>query len=139
MKTYFMKTYQNFRYTFRTRFFLYTSFYVKLSSIQKQLKSLKSICLNEHKMQNYSRLSLSRLRLSRTTAYLEEKIWSLLKHRNPKSGNKILWIRGEIAPREQFLPFPQYFQYIFLIKGVYLHIHLLNLVVRFVFSSILKI
>ena len=26
----------------------------------------------------YSRLSLSRLRLSRTTAYLEEKIWSLL-------------------------------------------------------------
>ena len=26
---------------------------------------------------NYSRLSLSRLRLSRITAYLEEKIWSL--------------------------------------------------------------
>ena len=87
----------------------------------------------------YSRLSLSRLRLSRTTAYLEEKIWSLLKHRNLKSGIKILWMRLEIAPREQFLPFPQYFQYIFLIKGVYLHIHLLNLVVRFVFSSILKI
>ena len=27
----------------------------------------------------YSRLSLSRLRLSRTTAYLEEKIWSMFK------------------------------------------------------------
>ena len=57
----------------------------------------------------YSRLSLSRLRLSRTTAYLEEKIWSLFKHRNLKSGNKILWIRGEIAPQEQFLPFPTIF------------------------------
>ena len=41
--------------------------------------------------------------------------------------------------RSNFSPFPQYFQYIFLIKGVYLHIHLLNLVVQFVFSSILKI
>ena len=28
---------------------------------------------------NYSRLSLSRLRLSRTTAYLEVKIWSMFK------------------------------------------------------------
>ena len=58
---------------------------------------------------NYSRLSLSRLRLSRTTAYLEEKSWSLFKHRNLTSGNKILWIRGEIAPQEQFLPFPTIF------------------------------
>ena len=57
----------------------------------------------------YSRLSLSRLPLSRTTAYLEEKIWSLFKHRNLTSGNKILWIRGEIAPQEQFLPFPTIF------------------------------
>ena len=46
----------------------------------------------------YSRLSLSRLRLSGITAYLEEKIWSLFKHRNLTSGTKILWIRGEIAP-----------------------------------------
>ena len=58
---------------------------------------------------NYSRLSLSRLRLSRITAYLEEKIWSLFKHRNLTSGNKILWIRGEIAPQEQFLPFTTIF------------------------------
>ena len=65
----------------------------------------------------YSRPSLSRLRLSRITAYLEEKIWSLFKHRNLTSGNKILWIRGEIAPQEQFLPFPTNFQYIFLTKG----------------------
>ena len=39
-------------------------------------------------------------------AYLEEKIWSLFKHRNLISGNKILWKRGDIAPQEQFLPFP---------------------------------
>ena len=57
----------------------------------------------------YSRLSLSRLRLSRITAYLEEKIWSLFKHRNLASGNIILWIRGEIAPQEQFLHFPTIF------------------------------
>ena len=57
----------------------------------------------------YSRLSLSRLRLSRITAYLDEKIWSLFKHRNLTLGNKILWIRGKIAPEEQFLPFPTIF------------------------------
>ena len=28
------------------------------------------------------------------TAYLEAKIWSLLKHENIKTGNKILWKRG---------------------------------------------
>ena len=50
--------------------------------------------------------------------YLEEKIWSLFYHRNLKSGYKILWKRGEIAPGEQFLPFPQYFQYTFLTKRV---------------------
>ena len=54
----------------------------------------------------YSRLSLSRLLLSRITAYLEEKIWSLFKHRNVTSGNKILRIWGEIFLQEQFLPFP---------------------------------
>ena len=53
----------------------------------------------------YSRTSLSRLRLSRITAYLEAKIWSLIKHKNLTTGNKILWKRGEIAPIEQFLLF----------------------------------
>ena len=64
---------------------------------------------NTAHLKKYSRLSLSRLRLSRITAYLEEKTWSLFKHRNLTSGNKILWIRGEIAPEEQFLPFPTIF------------------------------
>ena len=57
----------------------------------------------------YSQLSLSRLQFSRITAYLEEKIWSLFVHRNLKSGYKILWKRGEIAPGEQFLPFSTIF------------------------------
>ena len=55
-------------------------------------------------------LSLSRLRLSRITAYLEVKIWSLPKHENITTGKKILWKRGEIAQRSNFSSFPQYFQ-----------------------------
>ena len=39
----------------------------------------------------------------------QEKIWSLFKHRNLTPGNKIVWIRGEIASEEQFLPFPTIF------------------------------
>ena len=57
----------------------------------------------------YSWLSLSRPRLSRITAYLEVKIWSLLKNENLITGNKILWKRGEIAPQEQFLLFSTIF------------------------------
>ena len=60
----------------------------------------------------YSRLSLSRVCLSRITAYLEVKIWSLFKHADLTTGNKILWKRGEIAPLEPFLLFPTLFQYI---------------------------
>ena len=64
--------------------------------------------------QNYSRLSFSRLRFSRITADLEVIIWSLFQHRHLTTGNKILWKREEIAPKERFLLFPpwQYFQYI---------------------------
>ena len=47
---------------------------------------------------NYSRLSLSRPRLSRITVYLEVKTWSLFQHGNLITCNKILWKRGEIAP-----------------------------------------
>ena len=59
----------------------------------------------------YSRVSLSRPRLSRTTAYLEVKIWSLLEHENLATGNKILWKRGEIAPKKQFLLFSTILSY----------------------------
>ena len=71
----------------------------------------------------YSRLSLSRLRLSQITAYLEEKIWSFFRHRFLTSGNKILWIRGEIAPiEEQFLQFSTIFSiYIFHSRSLITH------------------
>ena len=57
----------------------------------------------------YSRLPLSRPRLSRITACLEVKIWSLFLHGNQTTGNKILW--------SNFSSFP-------LTSGVKLQIHL---------------
>ena len=62
----------------------------------------------------YSWLSLSRPLLSRITAYLEVEIWSLPKHENLTTGEKILWKRGEIAP--------QYFQYISAFESNYTYI-----------------
>ena len=53
----------------------------------------------------YRRLSLSRLRLSRITAYLEVKIWFLFSLWKSNNMNKISWKKGEIAPKEQFLLF----------------------------------
>ena len=69
---------------------------------------------------------ISNNRLSRITAYLVVKIWSLFKHENLTIGNKILWKRGEIAPKEQFLLFSTYFQYISYkcTSGVKLYTHL---------------
>ena len=86
----------------------------------------------------YSRLSLSRLRLSRITAYFEVKIWSLFWHKIQTTGNKILRKRGEIAPEEQFLLFSTIFSNISLSSGVKLHIHLWNVVVRFILPHFCK-
>ena len=55
---------------------------------------------------------LYRLRLSRITAYLEEKIPSLFKHENVTTGNKVLWKEKKLLLRSNFSSFPQYFQYI---------------------------
>ena len=90
-----------------------------------------------YRINKYSWLSLSRPRprLSRITAYLEVKIWSLPKDENLTTGNKILWKRGEIAPVSPL--FYNIFN-ISRISRVKLHIHLLNVVVRFIFSSILQ-
>ena len=60
----------------------------------------------------YSRLPLSRPRLSRISAYLEEKIFSPFKHWNLTTGINILWKRT---------------------SGVKLHIHLWNVAVRFIY------
>ena len=77
---------------------------------------------------------LSRPCLSRITAYLEVKIWSLFKHENLTTGNKILWKREEIATISPL--FHNIFN-ISLISGVKLYTHLWN-VVRFIVSSILQ-
>ena len=57
----------------------------------------------------YSRLTLSRLCLSRITVYLEVKIWFLFEFENLSTVVKILWKRGDIAPQEQFLLFSTIF------------------------------
>ena len=57
----------------------------------------------------YSQTSLSQTCLSRKTAYVEVKFRSLFSHGNLRTGNKILWKRGEIAPKEQFLLFSTLF------------------------------
>ena len=63
---------------------------------------------------SWKQLCLITVDSPRITACLEEKIWSFFKGRNLTPGNKILWIRGEIAPKEQFLPFSTTFSiYIF--------------------------
>ena len=54
----------------------------------------------------------------------------LSRSENQTTGNKILWKWGEIAPL-----FRNIFFNISLISGVKFHIHLWNMVVRFIFSS----
>ena len=56
-------------------------------------------------------------------AYLETEILSLFLHANLVTGNKLLWIKEEIAPKKKFLPFPQYCSGC-LISGVRLYFHL---------------
>ena len=82
-----------------------------------------------HYLKIQSNLAISNS-LFRITAYLEVKIWSLFSHETMTTGNKIMWKRGEIAPN--FSSFSHYFIYIFLTSGVKLHIHLLNVVVKFI-------
>ena len=73
------------------------------NSVQQDKTAYKELYI--YTVYHYSWLSLYRPRLSRITAYLEVKIWSLPKHENLTTGKNILWKRGEIAPKEQFLLF----------------------------------
>ena len=61
---------------------------------------------------NYSWLSLSQTRLSRITAYLDMKIWSLPKHEHLTTGKKYCRKEEKLLLRSNFSSFPQYFQYI---------------------------
>ena len=56
----------------------------------------------------YSRLVISTLLISNNCS----KVWSLFLHGNLTTGNKILWKRGEIVSKEQFLLFSTIFQFI---------------------------
>ena len=60
----------------------------------------------------YSWLSLSRPRLSRITAYLEAKIWSLPIYENLTTDGKYCRKEEKLLLRSNFSSFPQYFQYI---------------------------
>ena len=60
----------------------------------------------------YSRLALSRFRLSRIFAYLEVKTWSLLKYENQTTGKKYCGKEEKLLLRSSFSLFPQYFQHI---------------------------
>ena len=100
--------------------------YIKCCFSGKLRKNISNFCLlkclpSMLNVKTYSRLSLSRTRLSRITAYLEVKIWPLFYHRDLPTGNKILWKIGEIV-RSNFSSFLQYFQFISNL-GVKLHIH----------------
>ena len=57
----------------------------------------------------YSWLSLSRPRLSRITAYLEAKIWSLPIHENLTTDGKYCRKEEKLLLRSNFSSFPQYF------------------------------
>ena len=87
----------------------------------------------------YSWLSLSRLRLSRITAYLEVKIWSLRKHENLTTGIKYCR-KEEKYIRRNFSSFPQYFRYISNFKNLITYIYICYMwLVELFFSSILQI
>ena len=94
-------------------------------------------CLLWH-VSTYSWLLLSQLCSSRITTYLTVKIWSLFKHENLTMGDKILWKRGEIASKEQFLLLSTIFL-IYFCSEVRLHIHLWNVVGLFILSSVLQL
>ena len=72
-------------------------------------------------------------RLSRSENLIPVLTWYM------STGNKIMWKRGDIAPKEQFFLFSTLFYiYIFLTSGVKLRIHLLNMVVQFIVFLILS-
>ena len=98
-----------------------------------------SLCVCERvcEVKKYSWLSLSRPRLSRITAYLEVKIWSLPIHENLITDGKYCRKEEKLLLRSNFSSFPQYFQYISNFRSP-LPISLLNVVNQIIFSSILQ-
>ena len=88
-------------------------------------------------VQDYSWLSLSRPRLSRITAYLEVKIWSLPIHENLTTDGKYCRKEEKLLLRSNFPLFHNIFNRS-LTSKVQLPISLLNVVNQIIFSSILQ-
>ena len=64
------------------------------------------------------------------------KIWSLLKHENLTTHEQVTKYCGKeekLLLRSNFSSFPQNFQYISTGVKLHIHVHLLNVVVRFIF------
>ena len=110
--------------------FGYALFVLWVSRVNSGFRTIHSLLHTTHTkvLVIYCWLSLSRPHLSRITAHLEVIIWSLLKPENLTTGNKILSL-GAISPL-----FHNIFN-ISLTSWAKLHIHLLNVVVRFIFSQ----
>ena len=85
----------------------------------------------------YSWFSLSRTRLSRITAYLEVKIWSLPKHENLTTGKKYCGTEEKLLLRSNFSSFPQYFKYISNFKNLitYIFVKCVNRLIFFFNSA----
>ena len=99
-------------------------------------KKPENFCFINWAEHNYSWLSLSRPHLSRITTYIEVKIWSLPKHVNLTTGKKYC------GKEEKLFLIALLFHNIFnlsLTSRVKLHIYLLNVVVRIIFSLIMQI
>ena len=80
----------------------------------------------------YCWLSLSRPGLSRITAYLEVKIWSLTKRKNLTTGEKYCGKEEKLHLRSNFSSIQQYISNISLTPRVQLHINLLNVLNRII-------
>ena len=91
--------------------------------------------LIQNRLKMYRRLALYRPPLSRITAYLEMKIWSLFINENLTTSNKILWKKRKIFLRSSFSPSRN----IFNIKSNYIFICEMWLLDLFVFLNILQI
>ena len=74
--------------------------------------------INGHKGSENTVDSLSRPGLSRITAYLEVKVWSLPKYANLTTCKKYCGKEEKLLLRSNFSSFPQYFQYISLTSRV---------------------
>ena len=91
-------------------------------SVIIQCKGFKLSYFCDTSLGIYSWLPLSRNRLSRITAYLKVKIWSLPNHENLTTCKTYCGKEEKLLLRSNFSSFPQYFQKISNFKSPFTHI-----------------